>query len=139
MFFAPMAELVYKPPQESVNETEKIFSFDLRGFYQTESGIRDSDEFSIMSFGILICVLNLLIIFLYKRRLLQIRLCIYNILFLLGMTGVIFFTLFNVESDPLVSPRLPIVFPIVAVILHYLAFRSIRRDELMVQALSRLR
>jgi len=133
MFFVPVAELVY--------ETGEIFSFDLRGFYKTEAGeiIRDKDEFSLLAFGILICALNLLIIFLYKRRLLQLRLCIYNILLLLGMTGVIFFTVYNVKFDPSVSFRLPIVFPIVVVILHYLAFRGIRKDELLVKAPNRLR
>jgi len=133
MFFAPIAELVY--------ETGEIFAFDLRGFYRIEAGvnIRDKNEYSLMIFGILICILNLLIIFMYKSRLLQIRLCIYNILFLAGMMGVIFFIVYNIELNPSISFRLPIVFPVVAVILHYLAFRGIRKDELMVQALSRLR
>jgi len=133
MFFAPVAQLVY--------ETGEIFAFDLKGFYQTEEGItaRDKYEYSIMGFGILICALNFIIIFLYKSRLMQMRLCIYNILLLVGMTGVIIFTLYNVRFDPSVSFRLPIVFPVVSAILHYLAFRGIRKDELMVEALSRLR
>ena len=133
MFFAPIAELAYK--------TGEIFALDLRGFYQNVAGetIRDKSEYSLMAFGILICILNLLIIFMYKNRLLQMRLCIYNILFLTGMMGVIFFIVYNVELNPSVSFRLPIVFPAIAVILHYLAFRGIRKDEMMVQALSRLR
>ena len=133
MFFVPIAQLAY--------ETGELFALDLRGFYQTVAGetIRDKNEYSLMAFGILICILNLFIIFAYKSRLLQIRLCIYNILFLAGMMGVIFFIVYNVALTPSVSFRLPIVFPVVAVILHYLAFRGIRKDELMVQSLSRLR
>ena len=133
MFFAPVAELVY--------ETGEIFAFDLRGFYQTDAGItiRDKNEYSLLTFGLLICALNLLIIFMYKKRLFQIRLCIYNILMLAGMTGVIFFTVYNVQYDPSVSFRLPIVFPAIAVILHYLAFRGIRKDELKVHASNHLR
>jgi len=133
MFFTPISELVY--------ETGEILFFDFTGFIikEAETVTRISNQYSIMAFGILICALNLITIFMYKRRVLQIRLCIYNILLILGILGIVFFvnkTIPNIES---VSYRLPIVFPIIAVILQYLAYRGIRKDELMVQALSRLR
>jgi len=133
MFFAPSANLVY--------ETGKILSFNLAGFYISEAGVttRISAQYSLLAFGILICALNLIIIFMYKSRVLQIRLCIYNILLLIGMTGVVMFLLHTLQYNPSVKFRLPMVFPVVSAILHYLAFRSIRKDELMVLALSRLR
>ena len=133
MFFVPVAELVY--------QTGEILAFNLTGFHPTdaETTIRNDKQYSIMVFTILICALNLVTIFLYKTRLLQIRLCIYNILLLLGLTGVIFFVLFNVQGVETVSFRLPVVFPVISVILHFLAFRAIRKDHLMVEALSRLR
>ena len=133
MFFAPVANLVFEPGE--------IYSFNLMGFYQTEAGVTTliNQQYSIMMFGLLICALNLITIFLYKRRLLQIRLCVYNILLLIGMSGVMLFVLYGVQDVQSVSYRLPAVFPIVSIILHYLAFRGIRKDELMVQALSRLR
>ena len=133
VFFTPLADLVY--------ETGEILAFNLSGFYQTEAGVTTSisKQYSIMLFGILICALNLITIFLYKIRLLQIRLCIYNMLLLAGLMGVALFVLYSVQDVQTVSFRLPVVFPVIAIILHYLAFRGIRRDELMVQALSRLR
>ena len=133
MFFVPVAELVY--------ETGEILAFDFTGFYITEAGTTTciSNQYSIMTFGILICALNFITIFMYRSRLLQIRLCIYNILLLAGLLGVTFFVLYSVPNVQSVSFRLPVVFPVIAIILYYLAFRSIRRDELMVQALSRLR
>ena len=133
MFFVPVAELVY--------ETGEILSFNLTGFYYTELGTAAgiSSQYSIMAFGILICALNLITIFMYKSRLLQLRLCIYNMILLVGLSGVMLFVLYNVTNVSSVSFRLPIVFSLVAIILHYLAYRGIRKDELMVQALSRLR
>jgi uncharacterized membrane protein len=133
MFFSPVAEFVY--------DTGEIFVFNLTGFYQTEAGttVGVSRQFSLLTFGMLICALSLIIIFMYRSRVLQLRLCVYNMLLLAGLIGVILFvtqTLANVQS---VSYRLPTVFPVVAIILHYLAYRGIRKDELMVQALSRLR
>ena len=133
MFFVPVAELLY--------ETGEILSFNLTGFYYTELGTTTdiSSQYSIMAFGILVCALNLITIFMYKRRVLQLRLCIYNIILLIGLSGVVLFVLYSVPNVSSISFRLPVVFPPIAIILHYLAFRGIRKDELMVQALSRLR
>jgi hypothetical protein len=132
MFFAPVAELIY--------ETD-ILAFNLTGFYQVEAGVTTpvGSQYSILAFGILICALNLVAIFMYRRRVLQLRLCIYNILLLAGLIGVVLFVLYNVRDVRSVSFCLPAVFPVISMILHYLAFRGIRKDELMVQALSRLR
>ena len=133
LFFTPIAEMIY--------ETGEIFAFNLSGFYLIEAGVTTtlSAEYSIMVFGILICALNLIAIFMYKSRVLQMRLCIYNILFLAGLTAIVLFTLYILPNVRSVSFSLPAVFPVISIILHYLAFRGIRRDDLMVLALSRLR
>ena len=134
MFFVPVAELFY--------ETGEIIYFNLlNGFFLSEAGTTTciSAQYSIRAFGLLICTLNLIIIYTFKSRLHQIRLCIYNILMLAGLMGVMFYVLNNIQDVQSVSYRLPIVFPVVAIILHYLALRGIRKDEMMVKALNRLR
>ena len=133
MFFAPAAEMIY--------ETGEIFAFNLVGFYQTVAGTTTtlSKQYSIMILGILIVVLNLLIIIMYKSRVLQMRLCVYNMLLLAGLMGIALFALYTIPNVRSVSFSMPAVFPIISIILHFLAFRGIRRDEMMVQALSRLR
>jgi len=133
LFFASAASLVY--------ETGELLLFNLSGFYLSEAGttVCVSRQYSLAFFGIIICALNLCIIFLYKSRVLQLRLCVYNILLLTGLTGVMLFTLYTLPNVQSISFRLPAVFPVISIILHYLAFRGVRRDELMVQALSRLR
>lgn len=133
MFFVPVAELA--------DETGTILAFNLTGFYQTEADVTVlfNQQYSIMVFGMLICTLNFITIFMYRRRVLQLRFCIYNILLLAGLTGIMLFVAYSVQNIRSVSFGLPAVFPAVSIILHYLAFRGIRKDELMVQALSRLR
>jgi len=130
LFFAPIAILFHK--------TGEIISFNLLGFYLSEAGLF-TQEYPMMIFGILICALNLIIIFMYRHRTTQIRLCIYNMILLIGFSGVVLFVLYSLSDIQTISFNLPAVFPVVSVILHYLAFRGIRKDELMVQALSRLR
>ncbi len=133
MFFFPVAELV--------SEGGEIYSFNLTGFYHKGiDGVQQvSAQYSLLTFGILICLLNLVTLFMYKRRVLQLRLCVYNILLLVGLVGVMLYVVYNVKNIATISYRLPFIFPVISIILHYLAFRGIRKDELMVQALSRLR
>jgi hypothetical protein len=35
--------------------------------------------------------------------------------------------------------RMPVVFPVLAIILIYLAFRGIRKDEILIRSLDRIR
>jgi hypothetical protein len=133
LFFIPVAGLI--------GITGDVFTFNLTGFYQTVADVtvKKNSQYSIMIFGILICAVNFIIIFLYRIRVLQMRLCVYNILLLIGLFCMILFVLSKVNHIETVSYRLPLVFPVISCILHYLAYRGIRKDELMVQALSRLR
>jgi hypothetical protein len=37
------------------------------------------------------------------------------------------------------SIRLPVIFPVVAIILTYLAFRGIRKDEILIRSIDKIR
>ena len=130
MFFIPVATLVH---------SRGIVTFDFVGFDVSALEEPKNIQYSIMLFAILISFINLIIIFLYKSRLLQMRLCVYNILLLIGIAGVSLLVIYSLPDVEQVTPNLPIVFPVVSAILHYLAFRAIRRDHFMVEALNRLR
>ena len=132
-----MAPMFFVPTAEIFLETGELLVFNFKGFYIDETLV--SAQYSIMLFAILICALNLIVLFMYKNRITQMRLCIYNILLLIGITGIAFFTLYNVHGILTVSFRMPIVFPVISAIFHYLAFRGIRKDHFMVEALTRLR
>ena len=89
-----------------------------------------------------ILIIHATAIILYRNRKLQMRLCIYNILLQAGLTGLMVFYLtrtFRETGAMEYSYKLPVVFPILAMILTYLAFRSVRKDELLVQAADRIR
>lgn len=76
-------------------------------------------------------------IFVFKHRMLQIRLCIFNILVLLGYQAWIGYAFFTREEG--VSFSVSAVFPVVCAILTFTALRYIARDEAMVRASSSLR
>lgn len=78
---------------------------------------------------------------LFRRRALQMRLCIFCILLLIGWYGV-FACFAYMFGDGLVGefrPQLWAAIPAINAILLYLAFRGILHDELLVKSLDRLR
>ena len=87
-------------------------------------------------------VLPFLNLFMYKNRKLQIRFCVYGIILGFGMIGlmyyfwVVIFRQLDVDSYWL---RIPVIFPVVAIILTYLAFRGIRKDEILVRSMDKIR
>lgn len=81
--------------------------------------------------------LSFMTIFLYRHRILQIRLCILNSLIMIGFQGWVIWLFFSKESDSAFS--ISAVFPIIAAILTFTAMRYIARDEAMVRSTSRLR
>lgn len=94
---------------------------------------------------ILSAVLPLVTIFLYRRRMLQIRLCVVEMVFLVGsalMEGIYYYLGCRVVSDLALSAhglRAPIALPVVALLLTWLAVRAISRDELLVRSADRIR
>lgn len=91
------------------------------------------------------CVLPFITIFLFRRRLLQIRLGVVVMVLLLGsavMEGVYYFLSWRVFSDMAFHTqgfKPAIALPLVCMLLTYLATRAILRDELMVRAADRIR
>jgi len=77
-------------------------------------------------------------IFLYKARMVQIRICIFTSVVLIGFQGWIGYYLVF-DSIPGATFSFIAVFPIAAAILTLLALRYIGRDEAMVRSYHRLR
>lgn len=121
-------------------------SFDLCAF-----GLRTADGETAQStlyMGVVLalaCALPLITIFLFKRRLLQIRLCVVEIVLLIGslvMEGIYYFLSWRVFSDQTFHTqgfKPSIALPLVCLLFAYLAARAIFRDELLVRAADRIR
>ena len=87
--------------------------------------------------------LLLVIIFLYKKRMVQIRLCVSAIVLLLGsaaLIGLYCYRLCDILSGDLVfTLEFASLMPVVAIIPVALAIRCIARDEALVRSLDRIR
>ena len=91
---------------------------------------------------ILIASLAFLNIFFYRNRMRQMRISIFLMFLLAGSVGMIFYYIMVVKGQVEGAQTIHqwrIVLPPIAIILLYLAFRRIRRDELLVKAYDRIR
>ncbi len=103
---------------------------------------------STIYMGILLaltCALPLLTIFLFKRRMLQLRLCVVELVLLVGalaMEAVYYFLSYRVFAGIEFHTqgfRPAIALPLVCLLFACLAARAIFRDELLVRSLDRIR
>ncbi|MBQ6572383.1 MAG: DUF4293 domain-containing protein, partial [Alistipes sp.] len=96
----------------------------------------------VMSLATIIPLVN---IFLFKNRQLQIRLCAVELVLLIG--SIIFAGLYYYLSNRMFAElefhtqgfRIAMIFPLVSIILDYLAMRAIFHDEMLVKSLDRIR
>lgn len=91
---------------------------------------------------VLSAVIAVTTIFMYHNRMLQIRMTVFNAILLIGYyiaAAVFIFALKDGIGDVGFRPGIGLALPAVSIILCYLAFRGIFRDEVMVKAADRLR
>ncbi len=107
-------------------------------------GIFNGDELifngmAIFIFIPIITLLHFVVIFLYKKRILQIRILVFSIVLLLGLFGLFFYFTYAGFDGTKVAFKIPVVFPIIAAILDFLAIRAIGKDEALIRSLNRIR
>ena len=119
----------------SVNS--ELYTFVAKGIYAGENLIFNG--LAIFIFILIIALLHFVVIFLYKKRILQIRILIFSMVLLLGLFGMFFYFTYAGFTDAKVAFKVPVVFPIVAAILDFLAIRAIGKDEALIRSLNRIR
>ncbi len=104
-------------------------------------GVRSYAPWAMFTLLALAATLSLVAIFLFRRRMLQVRLCIFTGLLLIGyyIAYGAFVYLIGQELSAGFTLSWTTSFPAISLILAYLAFRGIMRDELIVRSLDRLR
>ena len=134
--------LLYTGPLAFVNAGEG-------GYFLKHSGVFDlsgeKQEVSTWPLTVMISIsvlLSFLTIFSYMKRPRQMRLTLFQMFFNLGLVGVAFYyvlyVMHNLGGDQFVF-QWRVVIPPIMLVLLILAFRDIRKDELMVKAYDRLR
>lgn len=134
LFFLPLAVL---------QSGDTLYSFDIFGL-NTLLGEKELlfPTWGLAALAVVIMVIALITIFLFKRRMLQIRLTIFNTILLFGFYGLFAFLIYTFKGDfgeLSYNLKFATAFPAVSIVLNYLAIRNIGADEALVRSLNRLR
>jgi len=78
-------------------------------------------------------------IFFYKKRSLQMRICTFNSLLIIFLTGLIAAFSFTSETVAIQTFGLSSILPIIAFIFNLMARRSIKKDEQLIKSIDRIR
>jgi hypothetical protein len=95
--------------------------------------------------AVIVPIVALVSIFMFKKRILQMRLNSFNIVLMLfqiiAMVAYFFYFKSNAVAEEALPTHisLPFALPIINIILTYLAIRAIGKDEALVRSLDRLR
>ncbi|MGB4413603.1 MAG: DUF4293 domain-containing protein [Paludibacter sp.] len=135
---------LFSPVAGLFNKTEALeYVVNYRGIFlvQPTGNLFQENVWALTAISAIIPLISLLTIFLYKKRLLQIRLTIFNIVLMAGYYGLLFIYLWLAGEHYHAEWFLEIVtaFPLINIILGFLAIRAIGKDEALVKSLNRLR
>ncbi len=138
-FFAPIQFLT--PETAEVQQQYELGFLHLQNTTDVANIVRVSSVWALAVLEIAIAALALVTIFLFKKRLLQARLCIINIFLMIGyyvvLTVYVFFACKQLGVDWFINVWAAL--PIVGIVLTFMAMRAIAKDEALVRAADRIR
>lgn len=98
--------------------------------------------FGLFLMSVLVPMIACLTIFLYKRRMVQIRLLVFDLLLMIGYYALLVwscYSAYNLVGGEARSITIASAFMLVNIILNFMAIHRIRKDEALVRSLDRLR
>lgn len=134
LFFIPIANILVGK--------FNIYTFNIFGInLLSNNNELITNTYPMLILIILIILTILISIFLFKKRLLQLRLCFLSIILSIGIYGLGCFYIYKLTSvfDTTVHYSISIVIPLISIIFIYLAIRAIKKDELLIRSLDRIR
>ena len=102
-------------------------------------GTVDYSPWALFAILLVVSILSFITIFLFKKRMLQIRLTIFSSVMLIGYYMALVAYIFMLAEEASFSPSWTICIPFIGVILNWLAIRGIGADEALVKSYDRLR
>ena len=102
-------------------------------------GTKDYAPWALFVILLIVAILSFGTIFLFKERMLQIRLTIFSSVVLIGYYMALIAYIFMLAEDTSFTPSWIICLPFIGIILNWLAIRGIGADEALVKAYDRLR
>jgi len=89
----------------------------------------------------LVIIINLITVFLYKKRTLQIRLLVINVVLIFGVLFFIGFYTYQIlqTNEYKAYYQVACIYPLISIIFTFLAILAIKKDEALVRSMDRIR
>ena len=132
-------------PLATIQSGNTLYSFDVTGLNTLVQPAKLLyPTWALMVLSAIIILLSFIIIFMYKKRILQMRICSFNTFIIIGFCALSGFYLWQFGKSPelpdmKINIRVWAAFPIISIIFNYLAIRNIGADEALIRSLERLR
>lgn len=124
LFFSSVAE---------ISTNNQILLLDYKGLFSLGA-------WTVLVLTAVVPLISIISILLFKKRMLQIRLCIVNLILMIGYYPLLIIYIYSaVKNGYAYNLHLPVIYPIISAILCYLAIRAIGRDEALIKSLNRMR
>jgi hypothetical protein len=136
-----LASVFAYPYAELLSSGGQLFIFNFNGLsIESEEGMYLLTIPPMILLAI-ITLVSFVTIFLYKKRVLQMRLNSFNIILMLGYMGLNYYYIHNFsrQLEGVVSYQITALFPFVAAVMTYLAIRAIGKDEALIRSMDRIR
>lgn len=102
-------------------------------------GTSDNSPWALFAILLVVGFLSVVTIFLYRKRMLQIRLTLFSSILLIGYYATLVTFVMMLKGESSFVPSLSTCLPLVSIILNYLAIRAIGKDEMLVKAYNSIR
>lgn len=133
--------LLFFLPLSSISAEGSEFILKYRGVYKISGANPELFSYTIplaiISFIIMISSLSN--IFLFKNRILQMRICVFSLILVFSAIGLLVYSSYLTFDQEQVSHASGSVLPLLIAIFTFLARRSINKDEKLVKSTDRIR
>lgn len=129
IFFFPIAE---------ITKNDAIYIFDFNDI-ATRAGKVYTTAYTYAGVLAVSILVSIVTIFLYKRRVLQMRLCVYNSLLVIALVALSAYFAYNTVPDSNVILGISAFIPFIMFILLMMARNGIKKDENLIKSVDRIR
>ncbi|MBN1157979.1 MAG: DUF4293 domain-containing protein [Bacteroidales bacterium] len=125
-----------------LNQTISFYTHAVQKYVATDASVTVMRTLPLVVLVLLTGIISFVNIFLFHKRILQIRICVLSSLLLVVQLVLICFYYSGIKSD--FAPdqpafRIPVIFPVISIILNFMAYRAIHHDEALVNSYNRIR
>ena len=129
--------LLFALPFAEITKDGAIFLFNFQGVLLDGATKQSGILVSILI--VILLAMHVYALISYKKRILQITVIKYSMIVLLGLLGTFaFYTAYSYNGAQ-ISYKISAIFPLIAIVLDYMAIRGIRSDEALIRSIDRIR